>query len=110
MLLCSNVSLLMNRELSAKERYFVLEALRQEPDLSDAKRLHFLSQVDSLRVIEECDCGDPSCYSVRFSNSEIGYSLGFADGIVYEGTKEEMRIILFLHSESELISEMETVK
>ncbi|MBO9489863.1 hypothetical protein J7384_05765 [Endozoicomonas sp. G2_1] len=100
----------MNRVLSVFEQELVKEAIFQEPDLSDLEKTKYLEQSKKLCVIEECDCGDPYCYSVKYSGYEVGTSLGFADGILFRGTDKEMRVILFLNSRTGEISELETAK
>jgi hypothetical protein len=33
-----------------------------------------VQEIESLRVISKCDCGDPECHTIRFQNYEPGYS------------------------------------
>lgn len=100
----------MRRELTAIERYWIEEALIQEPTLSTEDREKYKLQIPSLRVIEKCDCGDSDCGSIRFSHYVPGTSHGFADAVINQGSPEEMRVVIFINCESLLLSELETIK
>ena len=100
----------MRRELTATERYWIEEALIQEPTLSAEDRGKYKLQIPKLRVVEECDCGDPTCGSIKFSHYVRGLSYGFADAVIDQGSPEEMRVAIFINHESDKLSEIETIK
>lgn len=100
----------MIRELTETEKYWVQKALSQEPKLSDTQKAEYKLQLEYLKVIEEYDCGDPSCGSVRFSNHVEGHSVAIADGIIHEHSSEEFLVILFIENNSNGLSELDTVK
>lgn len=58
----------MRRELTEIERHWVEDALTQEQTLSTEDRETYKLQIPNLRVIEECNCGDADCGSVKFSH------------------------------------------
>lgn len=57
------------RPLTEKEKSLLTKALRKRKHLQK-----YLDQINSLQVVGECGCGDPSCESVYFQNYEHGKS------------------------------------
>ena len=100
----------MKRELTATEKWWVEEALNQEPEVSDLEKATYKLQLENLKVIEECDCGDPNCGSVKFSDYVQGHSVAIADAIIHKHSSEEFLVILFINEVSDRFSELETVK
>ncbi len=97
------------RPLTSEEKAWVERALREEPDLQGQDITKFLSQIDSLRVNEACDCGDPQCRSVRFQHYRPGFSYGLADAIMNKGTAQEFLVMLFADHETGLLTEIEVI-
>ena len=102
---------MMERNLTIKEKWWIEEALNQEPELSEIEKARYKLQLtEELKVIEECDCGDPDCGSVRLSGYVEAHSVGIADGIINKGSSEEFRVTLFINKVSRRLSEIETIK
>ncbi|MEM9446892.1 MAG: hypothetical protein AAGA18_16245 [Verrucomicrobiota bacterium] len=100
----------MKRELTVQEKWWVEEALNQEPELNELEKSAYKLQLKDLKVIEECDCGDPLCGSVKFSNYVQGHSVAIADGVIQKDSSEEFLVILFIDKRSDRLSELEIVK
>jgi len=84
----------MNRALTEQERNWLVRGLNAlgtgeyfgggrwiDTKTNKRKRLDdpvdptsLLNEVDDLRVIDECDCGEPNCHTVKFQNFERGKS------------------------------------
>ena len=97
------------RELNEDEVSWIEQALREEPDLQGKDITQYLEQIKSLKVAEQCDCGDAECKSVRFQHYRPGYSYGFADASINKGTNQEFLAIVFIDRETRLITEIKTV-
>ncbi len=99
----------MNRKLTHQEVEWIQIALSDQHKEFGLDINDYLSQISSLRVIEECDCGDPTCHSVRFQNYEAGNSHGFADGTAKDKDNKAFMVTLFVNSATNMISELETM-
>ena len=99
----------MHRPANDKEKAWVRAALEQESRDSGLQPGRYLSQIDDLVVVEECDCGDPGCFSVHFSGYESGTSRGLADATVELGNGNQIMVIVFINGGSRRISEIETL-
>ena len=98
------------RELNKDEASWIEQALKEESDLKSQDITQYLEQIKSLKVVEECDCGDRECKSVRFQHYRPGYSYGLADASINRGTNKEFLAIVFVDRQTRLITEIETVK
>ena len=49
----------MNRKLTQQEIELINTALSDEQNKSGLDIEKYLSQIETLRVVEECNCGDP---------------------------------------------------
>jgi hypothetical protein len=55
------------RPINDQERHWLRVALKRLPGSEP-----YLAQVDTLQVVQECGCGQPSCRTVSFEGSERG--------------------------------------
>ena len=99
----------MQRPINEREKEWIRSVLEQESRNSGLHPEPYLSQIDDLIVVEECDCGDPGCFSVRFSGYEPGHSFGLADGTVQLENGKSVMVIVFIHGDTRRISEIETI-
>ena len=113
----------MNRALTKQERDWMvrgLETLRTgeyfgggkwvELDTNKKKELDqpidpgpYLHQIDELRVVDKCTCGEPKCHTVKFQNFEIGKSVA----IVCSSTEDKRMLIIHINEETGRLAELE---
>ena len=65
----------------------------------------FLDQIDDLRIVYKCKCGNENCHTVHFQN----YRRGRSDAIVNYHTKDERLLIIFADQETGKLSELEII-
>lgn len=113
------------RELTAGEREWLILGLRTvatgeawgggrwvdtgtgliEPRDSLVDPRPLLDQVDSLRVVGRCECGDPRCHTIRFQHYERGKSVA----IVSHSTDDGRLLVIHVHEQTGLLAELEIV-
>ncbi|QQS42118.1 MAG: hypothetical protein IPM63_04010 [Acidobacteriota bacterium] len=63
----------------------------------------FLQQIDELRVVDKCPCGEARCHTVTFQNFEIGKSVA----IVCSSTKDSRMLIIHINEDTGRLAELE---
>ena len=99
----------MYRSINKTENEWIRSALEQEKRSSGLNIEQYISQVYQLKVIEECDCDDPFCFSVKFSNYEPGASRSIANATVNLNDGKSILVIVYVHAETSKICEIETI-
>lgn len=65
----------------------------------------FLRQIDEIRVVRKCDCGQPECYTIKFQNYEPRKC-----GVMIETVTEDGRIMLIdVHNETQIPAGLEII-
>jgi hypothetical protein len=64
-----------------------------------------LSQIDSLRVIDRCECGEANCHTVQFQH----YQRGRSAAIVCHHTEDKRLLIIHINEDSGLLAELEVI-
>ncbi len=65
----------------------------------------FLEQIDGLRVVRKCNCGDATCHTVMFQNFETGKSVA----IVCGNTEDKRMLIIHINKDTGLLAELEII-
>lgn len=65
----------------------------------------WINQIDSLRVIGQCECGEPNCHTVKFQNFERGKSVA----LVCDSTDDKRMLIIHINEDNGLIAELEII-
>ena len=65
----------------------------------------YLAQVDSLRVVGRCECGEINCHTIRFQD----YGLGEHSALVMSRTDDGRLLIISISEATERIVELEVV-
>ena len=65
----------------------------------------FFDQIDDLRAIYKCKCGDKNCHTVHFQH----YRRGRSDAIITYYTKDGRMLIIFVDEETGKLSELEII-
>lgn len=65
----------------------------------------FLAQIDELRVVGKCHCGDATCHTVEFQNFEIGKSVA----IVCSSTEDRRMMIIHINEDTGPLAELEII-
>ena len=115
----------MNRALTEQEKEWLLRGLKTLGtgeyfgggnwiDTETNKRLpldepvdpqHLINQINNLRVIGECGCGEPNCHTVQFQNYERGKSAA----IVCYHTEDKRMLIIHVNEDSGQLAELEII-
>ena len=115
----------MNREVTKQERNWLIKGLstletgkyfgggrwidsetgKQKPLDEPIDPDYLLGQVDHLRVVSKCDCGEPDCHTVRFQNFESGKSVA----LVCDSTDDGRILIIHINEDSGLLAELEVI-
>lgn len=69
--------------------------------------LPYLTQIQELRVVSKCGCGDPNCHTIRFQNFGPGPRTSVA--IVTYHTEDDRMLIIFEDEETGMLSELEII-
>lgn len=115
----------MNRALTEQEKKWLLRGLNTLGtgeyfgggnwiDTKTGERLaldepvdpqHLISQIESLRVVGKCDCGELNCHTVQFQNHERGKSVA----IVCYHTEDNRMLIIPLNANTGRLAELEII-
>jgi hypothetical protein len=90
----------MNRELTKQEKNWLIRGLKAIENGEN-----YLKQINDLRVIEKCDCGEINCHTVQFQHFEKGKSVG----LVNDSTDDGRMLIILVHENNEMITELEII-
>ena len=113
----------VNRELTEQEKNWLIRGLETlktgeyfgggnwvDLDTNETKELDvpldpefFLAQIDELRVVDKCPCGDATCHTVKFQNFEIGKS----EAIVCSSTEDKRMLIIHINEDTGKLAELE---
>ncbi len=113
----------MNRELTEQETNWLISGLKTletgeyfgggswvDLDKNKTKELDepldadfFLEQIEGLRVIDKCPCGEATCHTVKFQNFEIGKSVA----IVCSSTEDKRMLIIHINEDTGQLAELE---
>ena len=66
---------------------------------------YWFNQIDNLRVVGKCDCGESNCHTVKFQNFESGKVVALVCDSTYDGRM----LIIHIHEDSGLIAELEII-
>ncbi len=66
---------------------------------------YWLNQIENLRVIDKCHCGESNCYTVKFRNFESGKSVA----LVCDSTDDGRMLIIHINEDNGLIAELEII-
>jgi hypothetical protein len=64
-----------------------------------------LDQIDNLRVIGQCECGEANCHTVQFQHYQRGRSVA----IVCYHTEDKRQLIIHINEDSGLLAELEVI-
>ena len=64
-----------------------------------------IDQMAELQVIEQCNCGEPSCHTIRFQHFERRKS----KKIVFYHTEDKRLLLIFVNRDSGLLAELEII-
>lgn len=64
----------------------------------------YLAQLDGLRVVGKCGCGQPNCHTIKFQHHGEGSSAAF----VTHHTEDERLLIVFENDDG-MLSELEII-
>lgn len=64
-----------------------------------------LNQIDNLRVIDKCDCGETNCHTIKFQHFESGKSVA----VVCYHTEDERMLIIHINEDIKMLSELEII-
>lgn len=115
----------MNRELTEQEKKWLIQGLKSLEtgeyagggnwiDLKTNEILpldkpitpdFFLNQIEYLRVVGKCGCGEPNCHTVQFQHFEVGKS----DNLVIYHTDDNRMLIIMINEETGMLSELEVI-
>jgi len=115
----------MNRELTKQERDWLIIGLSSlktgeyfgggqwiDTETGKTKPLdepidpnYWLDQVDILRVVSKCNCGESNCHTVQFQNFEPKKSIA----LVCDSTDDGRMLIIHIHEDTGLIAELELI-
>lgn len=116
----------MTRELSDQERVWLVSGIKSlseeyqappvhrhyisagksvldKPELIDSKPL--LEQIDGLRVVSKCGCGESSCHTVQFQHVQQGT----LETIVNHYTDDGRMLNIDINEETGLIAQLEVI-
>jgi hypothetical protein len=65
----------------------------------------YLDQLDALRVMAQCDCGDPNCHTVHFQ----GFSPGNSVALVEFHTEDDRMLIILVDRDTDKLAELEII-
>ena len=115
----------MNRKLTEQEKKWLIRGLNtlktgkyfgggRWVDMKTGKTLPldkpidprpFFNQIDDLRVVYKCKCGDKNCHTVHFQH----YCRGKSVAIISYYTKDGRRLIIFVNEQTRKLSELEII-
>jgi hypothetical protein len=115
----------LNRELTSQERAWLRSGLASlatgeyfgggswiNTETGAAKPLdepvdpsYWLEQIDTLRVVGQCDCGEPNCHTVQFQDFETGS----VRGLVSYHTEDGRILNILINERTGRIAEPEVI-
>jgi hypothetical protein len=65
----------------------------------------WLDQIEGLRVVSQCNCGEPNCHTVQFQN----FKSGRVAGIVTYHTGDGRHLNILVNEDKGLLAELEII-
>ncbi|CAN5632167.1 MAG: hypothetical protein ACR2N0_18320 [Rubrobacteraceae bacterium] len=100
----------MDRQITEQERTWLLRSLKTLeagegfPDGEIVYAAPYLTQLGELRVVGECECGEPNCHTIKFQHFGEGASVAFVDHHTEDG-----RMLTIFEDEAGMLSELEVI-
>jgi hypothetical protein len=115
----------VNRELTEQEKNWLIDGLKTletgeyfgggrwiDLDTNETKEHDepidaefFIAQIDELRVVDKCTCGEANCHTVKFQNFEVGKSVA----IVCSATEDKRMLIIHINEDTDKLAELEII-
>lgn len=65
----------------------------------------FIEQIENLRVIGSCNCGEANCHTVQFQNFEIGKLVN----LVFYNTEDKRMLLIHINEDTNQLAELEII-
>lgn len=119
----------MNRKLTQQEKKWLRRGLKTLPkgeyfgggkwiDVKTGKikpkdkpleNKKYLEQIDGLRVIKKCKCGEKSCHTITFQHYKDGYHGGRSVLLAESHTEDGRMLIVFADRKTKMLTELEII-
>lgn len=119
----------MNRKLTQQERNWLLKGLRTlsrgtyfgggkwvdmktgkvKPKDKPIDNKKYLRQIDDLRVVKKCSCGEKNCHTVNFQHYRDGYHGGHSVALAESTTDDGRMLIVFADRKTGKLTELELI-
>jgi hypothetical protein len=86
-------------------RWIDIETDETKPLDESIDNKFFLDQIETLRVVYECECGQSNCHTVHFQHFEKGKSVA----IVSSSTDDKRMLIILINEDTGCLSELEII-
>jgi hypothetical protein len=103
----------LNRSLSEQERTWLGRGLAVlqtgKHRYGDSSRAvdtrRYADQIDGLRVVHQCECGEPTCHTVHFQHFRRGRSIALVDTTTEDGRM----LIVLVDEDTDMLAELEVI-
>jgi len=103
--LVQGLKTLASGEYFGGERWVDLASRKVKPLDDPIDPSYWLTQLDSLLVVGQCDCGERNCHTVQFED----FGTGPVIAMVSSGTDDDRMLNIFINEQTGRLVEMEII-